>query len=182
MHVQGINDLGPAQMGRLSRRATLLGGSAALLAAAFAPRFVAAQEGTPAAEELTVEALGAGMPAGAPGRSLILARATFPAGYTLPAHTHPGPVVVFVESGTYGYTPVSEGTRYVTRAGAPDTPETPDLGAEFFLEAGDALFHDEEVVGIDRAVGDDPLVLLLAVLFDPTQPLYHLADQGTPAP
>lgn len=182
MHAQGIDDLGLAQMGRLSRRATLLGSGAALLAAAFVPRFVAAQEGTPAAEELTVEALGAGLPAGTPGRQLILARAAFPAGFTLHAHSHPGPVVVFVESGTYGYTPLSEGARSVTRASAPESPETPDLGAEVLLEAGDALFHDEPVIGIDRAVGDEPAVLLLAVLFDPTQPLYHFADEGTPAP
>ena len=182
MHVQGIDDLGSAQMGRLSRRVTLLGSSAALLAAAFAPRFVAAQEGTPAAEELIVEALGAGMPAGAPGRQLILARATFPAGYTLHAHSHPGPVVAFVESGVYGFTPVTGEASTVTRADAPDSPEIPMLGEETQLRDGDALFHDEVVVGIDRAVGDDQLVLLLAVLFDPTQPLYHLADEGTPAP
>ena len=89
-----------------------------------------------------------------------------------------------MESGTYGYASVSEGTRSVTRAGAPDIPETPDLGTEALLAAGDALFHDEEVTGIDRAVGDEPAVLLLAVLFDPTQPLYHLAgeDAGTPHP
>lgn len=89
-----------------------------------------------------------------------------------------------MESGTNGYTPVSEGTRSVTRADAPDAPKTPDLGTEVLLAARDALFHDEEMTGIDRAVGDEPAVLLLAVLFDPTQPLYHLAgeDAGTPHP
>lgn len=183
MNAQGIRDLRPASANSVSRRAALLGGSAALLAAAFVPRFVAAQEGTPAAEGLTVQALGAGLPTGTPGQQLILARATFPAGFTLHAHSHPGPVVVFVESGTYGYTPLSEGARSVTRAAASEAPETPELGAEVLLQAGDALFHDEPVIGIDRAVGDEPAVLLLAVLFDPTQPLYHLvdADEGTPA-
>jgi hypothetical protein len=182
MNAQFARDSVQAQSGSLSRRATLLGSGAAFLTAALATRGIAAQHATPGPDELTVEALGAGMPAGTPGRQLILARATFPAGFTLHAHSHPGPVVVFVESGTYGYTPLSEGARSVTRAAAPEAPETPDLGAEVLLEAGDSLFHDEPVIGIDRAVGDEPAVLLLAVLFDPTQPLYHLADEGTPTP
>jgi hypothetical protein len=184
MDVQFARDPAQAQSGYLSRRSTLLGGAAAVLASALVARGVAAQDASPEAAELVVEALGAGMPPGTPGRQLILARATFPTGFTLPAHTHPGPVVAFVESGTYGFTPVTGEASYVTRATAPGTPEAPTLGTEVLLSAGDALFHDEEVVGIDRAVGDEPMVLLLAVLFDPTQPLYHLAhvDEGTPAP
>ena len=180
MDARSLSDPAPAQPGHLSRRTALLGG-AAVLASALASRDLAvAQDATPAAE-LTVEALGAGMPASTPGRQLILARATFPAGFTLHAHTHPGPVVVFVESGTYGYTPVAGEAAYVTRAAAPGTAEALTTGAEVLLSAGDALFHDEDVAGIDRAVGDEPAVLLLAVLFDPTEPLYHLID-GTPTP
>jgi hypothetical protein len=182
MDVQVAQHPAPAQSGYHSRRATLLGGAAAALALATRGP-VAAQDASPEATELVVEALGAGMPTGTPGRQLILARATFPAGFTLPAHTHPGPVVAFVESGTYGFTPVTGEVSYVTRAAAPGTPEVPALGTEVLLTAGDSLFHDEAVVGIDRAVGDEPMVLLLAVLFDPTQPLYHLvhANEGTPA-
>jgi hypothetical protein len=185
MDVQFTRDPSQAQSGYLSRRSTLLGGAAAVLASALVARgLAAAQDASGEASELVVEALGAGMPTGTPGRQLILARATFPTGFTLPVHTHPGPVVAFVESGTYGFTPVTGEASYVTRATAPGTPEAPALGTEVLLGAGDALFHDEEVAGIDRAVGDEPMVLLLAVLFDPTQPLYHLvhADEGTPAP
>jgi hypothetical protein len=185
MDVQFARDPVPAQSGCLSRRSTLLGGAAAVLASALVARgLAAAQNASPEAAELVVEALGAGMPAGTPGRQLILARATFPTGFTLPAHTHPGPVVAFVESGTYGFTPVIGEASQVTRAAAPGTPEVPTIGSEILLAPGDSLFHDEDVTGIDRAVGDEPMVLLLAVLFDPTQPLYHLvhADEGTPAP
>jgi hypothetical protein len=185
MDVQFARDPAPAQSEYFSRRATLVGGVAAVLAAALPMRGpAAAQDASPEAAELVVEALGAGMPAGTPGRQLILARANFPAGFTLPAHTHPGPVVAFVESGTYGFTPVIGKASHVTRATAPGTPEVPTLGTEILLAPGDALFHDEDVTGIDRAVGDEPMVLLLAVLFDPTQPLYHLAhvDGGTPSP
>jgi hypothetical protein len=184
MDVQFARDPVPAQSRYLSRRSTLLGGAAAVLASALVARGLAAQDASPESAELVVEALGAGMPAGTPGRQLILARATFPAGFTLPAHTHPGPVVAYVESGTYGFTPVIGEASQITRATAPGTPEVPTLGTEILLAPGDALFHDEDVTGIDRAVGDEPMVLLLAVLFDPTQPLYHLAhvDEGTPSP
>jgi hypothetical protein len=159
MKVLGTLDPAPAQSGYLSRRTALLGGGAAVLATALVARGVAAaQDASPEATELVVE--------------------------VLPAHTHPGPVVAFVESGTFGFTPVMGEASYITRAAAPSTPEVPTLGTEILLAPGDALFHDEEVVGIDRAVGDEPMVLLLAVLFDPTQPLYHLAhvDEGTPEP
>jgi hypothetical protein len=176
MAVQFARDPAPVQTGSHSRRATLLGAAASVLALATRGR-AAAQDASPEAEELVVEALGAGMPSGTPGRHLILARATFPAGFALPAHTHPGPVVAFVESGTYGFTPVTGDASRVTRATAPGTPEVPRVGTKILLGPGDALFHDEEVAGIDRAVGDEPMVLLLAVLFDPTQPLYHLVHE-----
>jgi hypothetical protein len=174
-----------AVTGHLSRRAALLGGSVAVLASALAaPGRAAAQDGTPAATELTAEVFGTGMPGSAPGRQLILARLTFPAGFTLPAHGHPGALVGIVESGTFGYTPLSGEATYVTRAGAPGTPEALTHGAEVLLSAGDTVFHDEEVIAIDRAVGDEPAVLLVAALFDPTEPLYHLAEgtstAGTP--
>jgi hypothetical protein len=185
MDVRLACDPAQAQAGYHSRRAALLGGAAVVLASTLATRSpAAAQDASPETTELVVEALGAGLPSGTPGRQLILARATFPSGFTLPVHTHPGPVVAFVESGTYGFTPVAGEASYVTRAAAPGTPEVPALGTEVLLAPGDALFHDEEVAGIDRAVGDEPMVLLLAVLFDPTQPLYHLihVDEGTPAP
>jgi hypothetical protein len=182
MDVQVARDPAPAQPGHLSRRAALVRGGGAALATALGARgLAAAQDATPAAGEIVVEALGAGLPAATPGRQLILARATFPTGSVLHAHTHPGPVVAYVESGTYGFTPLAGEASQITRAAAPATPEAPVLGAEVLLAPGDALFHDEEVVGIDRAVGDEPLVLLLAVLFDPTQPLYHLVE-GTPTP
>jgi hypothetical protein len=181
MDVQFARDSGPTERGHLSRRAALRGGAAALAAALAARGLAAAQPATPEVAEITVEPLGAGMPAGTPGRQLILARMTFPAGSTLHPHTHPGPVVAFVESGTFGFTPVVGEASQITRADTPGTPEVPTVGAEILLAAGDALFHDEEVVGIDRAVGDESAVLLLAVLFDPTQPLYHLVE-GTPTP
>ena len=181
MDVQFARDLGPTERSHLSRRAALRGGAAALAAALAARGLAAAQDATPAAEEIVVEALGAGLPAGTPGRQLSLVRMTFPAGFILPAHTHPGPVVAHVAAGTFGFTSLAGEARTVTRGASPDTPEVPPLDTEVLLAAGDALFHDEDWVGIDHAVGEEPCVLLLSVLFDPTQPLAHLV-MGTPTP
>jgi hypothetical protein len=180
MDVPVVRDPVPAQPGALSRRAALVGGGALALALAARGR-AAAQDATPPADEIVVETLGAGLPAATPGRQLILARMTFQAGFVLPAHTHPGPVVAYVESGTFGFTSLAGEARTVTRGAAPDTPEVPPLDAEVLLAAGDALFHDEDWVGIDHAVGDEPCVLLLAVEFDVDQPLAHLV-MGTPTP
>jgi hypothetical protein len=190
MDGQFARDPGPIDRAHLSRRVALLGGAAAL-AAALAPRgltahgLAVAQDATPAADEILVESLGAGLPAGTPGRQLILARMTFPAGFILAAHTHPGPVVAYVQSGTFGFTSLAGEARTVTRGASPDTPEVPPLDTEVVLAAGDSLFHDEDWVGIDHNVGDEPCVLLLAVLFDPTQPLAHLVEhltEATPTP
>lgn len=169
----------------LSRRAALVGGGATLVLALAArghtaSGHVAAQDATPPPEEILVETLGTGLPAGTPGRQLILARMTFPAEFVLPAHSHPGPIVAYVESGTFGFTSLAGEARSVTRAANPDTPEDTPLDTEVVLAAGDAFYHDEDWVGIDHAIGDEPCVLLLSVLFDPTQPLAHLMSTPTP--
>jgi hypothetical protein len=181
MDVRFARDPAPAQKWGLSRRAALVGGGATLALALAARGRAAAQDGTPPAEEILVESLGAGRPAGTPGRQLGLARTTIPAGVVVPAHTHPGPLVAYVEAGTFGFTSLAGEARTVTRGANPETPEVPPLDTEILLAAGDAFYHDEDWVGIDHAVGDAPCVLLLAVLFDPTQPLAHLV-MGTPTP
>ena len=180
MDVPVAHDPVPVQPGSLSRRAALVGGGALVVALAARGR-AAAQDATPAADEILVETLGAALPAGTPGRQLILVRMTFPSGFILPAHTHPGPVVAYVESGTFAFTSLAGETRTVTRGANPETPEVPPLDTEVVLAAGDALFHDEDWMGIDHNIGDEPCVLLLAVLFDPTQPIAHLV-MGTPTP
>jgi quercetin dioxygenase-like cupin family protein len=181
MDIQFARDSSLTMRSHLSRRTAICGGAAALAAALVARGHTTAQDATPAAEEIVVEALGAGLPGGTPGRQLSLARMIFPPGFILPEHTHPGPVVAHVESGTFGSTALAGEARTVTRGANPDTPESWPVDTEVLLAAGDSLFHDEDWMGIDRAVGDEPCVLLLAVLFDPTQPLAHLME-GTPTP
>ena len=66
-----------------------------------------AQDATPAAAPVgvTAEVLGSGQPSVAPGHELSLRRITIAPGGGIPAHTHPGALVIYLESGTWGYGP-----------------------------------------------------------------------------
>ncbi len=102
----------------------------------------AAQDATPAAQA-SQQMLGLGQLTSVPGYELQLARVTFPPGSAVPPHTHPGGAVIYVESGTLGWT-VLQGETRLLRAGAVATPEAQGevvaVDTEVILSAGDALF------------------------------------------
>ena len=175
-----------------SRRAVLLGlggaGLAALLAARWAP--ASAQDATPAptgAVGVSMQAMGAGQPASAPGLELTLRRTTLAVGGRLPAHTHPGALVIFVESGAFGYTALG-GTVQLTRAavdGTPSPAEAMPVGTEVVLNPGDWLFVEDPADDI-RNAGQDDVVLLVAGLTRVGEPFTSFMpgmDMGpTPTP
>ena len=142
-----------------------------------------AQEASPAAGEVAAELLGHGPPTAAPGFDLSLYRVTLGPGGVVPPHTHPGASAVYVESGTFGFTPL-EGEARLIRAGAAATPdaqgETLAHGTEVMLTAGDALFFPGEHGDAGRNAGDGPVVLLLANLHTAGEPLLTL--MATPVP
>jgi hypothetical protein len=161
------------------------------VAAALAARGLgaaAAQEATPTAEGVAVEVLGTGLPAAAPGRMLTLARVTFAPRFTLAAHTHPGTLVGHFEAGAFGFRVLEGESARVVRAGGAGTPAAADPtagepvppGTEAILTPGDVLFHDEDVVAVDRNAGDEPVVFLAAVLFAADAPFFAFVA-GTPA-
>jgi hypothetical protein len=59
-------------------------------------------------------------------------------------------------------------------AGEPVPP-----GTEVIFNPGDVLFHDEDVVAVDRNAGDEPVVFLASVLFT-TGELFLAFVAGTP--
>ena len=131
----------------------------------------AAQEASPAASPaagpvgVTSALLGGGQPAVAPGHELTLRRVTIAPGGGIPAHTHPGALVIYLESGTWGYTALG-GTARLTRAavaGTPSPAEDLPIGTEVILQAGDVLYVEEPADAI-RNAGDEPVVLLIAGL------------------
>ena len=142
-----------------------------------------AQDATPAAGQVAAELLGLGPPTAAPGFDLSLYRVTLGPGATVPPHTHPGASVVYVESGTFGFTSL-EGEARLIRAGAAATPgaegEVLAVGTEVLLTAGDALFFPGEHGDAGRNAGDGPVVLLLANLHTAGEPLLTLMATPTP--
>ena len=158
----------------ISRRSALRlsGGALAalLLAAGTRPRQLAAQDATPAAPTgavgITVQPIGAGQPAAAPGLELTLRRLTIAPGGRLPAHSHPGTVLFVVEAGTSVYR-VLGGTAQVTRAAAGGTPtpaEAIPVGTEVILNPGDWVFADGDPRDDSRNDGTDDYVALIAGL------------------
>ena len=144
---------------------------------------IVAQEATPAAGELLPELLGHGLPSAAPGFDLSLYRVTFAAGAVLPPHTHPGASVVYVESGTLGFTSL-EGEAWLMPAGTTATPDAQGellaVDTEVMLTAGDALFFPTEHGDAAYNAGDEPLVLWLANLHTAGEPMVTM--MATPMP
>ena len=185
----------PAPLGRalraaLPRRAALRCLAGGLVAAGLAAvgldrARAAAQDAPPAAGTgPSLELLTHGIPTIAPGQDLGLVRITFPPGATVPAHTHPGAMAFWVETGTVGWTPIGPDIQ-VMRAATASTPgptETVSAGMEAVLRAGDALFvaepHGEVLV---RNAGEGTAVALAAYLFAADQPFITFTnEQGTP--
>ena len=167
----------PTPAADLSRRevAVRLGGGAlaALLLASTRRPASAVQEASPAATGatgVTSQAMGGGQPEAAPGLELTLRRITLAPGGRIPAHSHPGALVIFVEAGTWGYTALG-GTAVLTRAGAAGTPtagtpaagEAMPVGTEVILTAGDWLFVEDPEDDV-RNAGEDDVVLSIAGL------------------
>ena len=128
----------------------------------------------------------AGAPsARAEGQTVYLARFTFDPGSEIFPHSHPGTVVLGVDSGTFGWT-LLEGTAHVVRGagtGGTDVEDITEPGTEVILNPGDAIFYEEDVVHTARGAGDEPAVVMGTLVLETGQPLLMPADMemATPA-
>jgi len=164
-----------------TRRSTLIASGLLAMTAALPTRTLAHQDDNPLAGT-TIEALSAGVPSEAPDRTLILMRVTMEPGVSIPPHSHPGPVALYVESGIFG-TEFFEGHGTLQPAPVDGTP-VPAIemqpGDDVQMPAGDHLFYDGAVHTM-RNDGEEPLVLLISALFDPEKPGFMFKDIATPA-
>jgi quercetin dioxygenase-like cupin family protein len=144
------------------------------------------QESSPAASPpagpvgVTSVLIGGGEPVAAPGHELTLRRVTIAPGGSIPAHTHPGALVIVGESGIWEYTPQG-GTGRLSRgavAGTPSPAEDLTVETELILHAGDVLYVEEPAADI-RNAGDEPVVLLIAGLTRFGEP-FTAVMEGTP--
>jgi quercetin dioxygenase-like cupin family protein len=129
----------------------------------------------------TVESLGAIEPAIIEGWNLVSLRITMEPGAEIAGHSHPGPVVLVVESGVF-VTEFIHGTGTVTRAAVDGTPaatEMAETGVEVTLNPGDSVAYDQTAGHTMVNGGDEPLVLLVSALLAIDQPGF-LFEEGTP--
>ncbi len=174
----------------ISRRDAVVRLGAGGLGLALAARGLsaAAQEATPSTEIVGVvgNILGAGQPTSTPGMELVLRRTTIAPGGGIPPHSHPGSIVIVVDAGTWGYTPLG-GTIQLTRAAVDGTPtpaEEVPIGVEVILTKGDAIFVEDSEDEI-RNAGEDDVVLLIAALTPVGEDFQTMLDdmdmEATPA-
>jgi mannose-6-phosphate isomerase-like protein (cupin superfamily) len=141
-----------------------------------------AKDATPPADPMagvTVESLGSGLPAPSPGYTLVLLRITMAPGALIPRHVHPGQVILYVESGTFGTT-FGEGDAMITRAAAPGTPvaaEPVTPNVEITMQPGDSVSYSKVTTHIMHNLGDKPLVLLVSALLSSDQPGFIFMGQ-----
>lgn len=158
----------------------------------------AAQEATPGpiaphdlAPGVIAEVYAAAPSVTAPGQTVYLARFVFQPDAEIFPHNHPGTTILGVQSGTLGWTLV-EGTAHVVRGAASGGSATEDLtepGTEVILEAGDAIFYEDDVVHTARGAGDEETVVLGTLVLTSGEPLLMpvaemagMTEEATPAP
>jgi quercetin dioxygenase-like cupin family protein len=127
--------------------------------------YPAAAEGSGGA---TRTILASGRPAAAPGYRLLLFRATVAPGAVVPAHVHPGVLVVYAEAGEFAYQ-VGRGRVKVHRPdGAVDLL---GAGAVTTIRPGDWRVERRRLVHGGRNRSTTPSVSLVAALVEADKPL-----------
>ena len=127
------------------------------------------------ATDMSIQMLGSAQPAAAEGQSLVLVRAFFGVGGGIGPHTHPGTLVVAVESGQFGVTLEDDHAMgmAVMRAGEAGTPAVEELltpGQETVLNPGD-YFIETGMVHSARTVGEEPVEVVFTGLVTAGQPV-----------
>ncbi len=131
--------------------------------------------------------IGQGQPEIAPGHTLSLRRVVFEPGGYVSTHHHPGPLVLYVESGALHYRVVEgkveifRGELFKAGAGTPVPSERLGPGDEAILEAGNWLY-ESELVHSARNEGSEPAIVWLAALRAADQPSTIFHEEATPAP
>jgi quercetin dioxygenase-like cupin family protein len=126
------------------------------------------------ATDFYVQPLGSTPASNAEGQNLVLVRVIIEPGGGIGPHTHPGNLVISVESGTFGFS-VNGSHNEMTYMRPGENGEDPTElavhpGEEAQLVAGDWIV-ESGMVHSARAVGDEPAVVVFSGLVADGQPL-----------
>lgn len=135
----------------------------------------------PCVTDVSVQVLGM-TPVNDGAQNLVQARVIFAPGGSIATHTHPGTLVLTVESGSFGFTHMGDGEMTVTRAAtAASEPATEPLthGEEIAVNPGDWLV-ETGMIHTGANLADEPTTVLLTGLIEAGQPLTICVEDGTP--
>lgn len=136
----------------------------------------------PCVTGVMVHPIGQAMPDGADGQALALLRLTIAPGGGFTAHTHPGTLIVSVESGALDVTQLGDMEMEVVRAATGATPgvsEPMSAGATVTVNPGDWFVEPVDMVHMALNTGSEPTVVLVTGVVDPSQPFVQCVE-GTP--
>jgi len=167
-------------------RKSIVGLSVLAAVAAFGTGPALAQENPPpkpieipCATNVSAQVLGA-TPIGDGSHTLVQARVIFAPGGSIGTHTHPGTLVVTVESGILGFTPIGDGEMTVNRVATADTEATNEplpLGEETAVNPGD-WFVETGMVHTGVNLSDGETTVLISGLIETGQPLTICTEDG----
>lgn len=132
--------------------------------------------------DVSAQPLAQAMPPNADGYALVALRLTIgPVGGFQP-HTHPGVVTVTIESGTLDFTLLEDDDMVINRVPANGTPVPTDpveLNQPITTNPGD-WFVEAGTIHEAWNTGDQPTVVLVTGLIDPSKPFVQCAGAATP--
>lgn len=122
-------------------------------------------------------------PIGDGSQTLVLARVIFGPGGMIDMHTHPGIVIVSVESGVLGFTHLGESDMIVYRAATEETDAATEPlphGVEVEIHPGD-YFVETGMIHTGANLSSGETAVLLSGVIETGQPLTICADGASTA-
>jgi hypothetical protein len=133
----------------------------------------------PCATNAFAQVLGAS-PVGDGSQTLVQARVIFGEGGSIGLHTHPGTLVMTVETGSFGFTHMGDSEMTLNRAATSETDATTEPmphGEEVAVNPGD-WFVETGMVHTGANLSDGETTVLISGLIETGQPLTMCVDEG----
>ena len=129
----------------------------------------------PCATDVYAQVLGTSLPASTEGQALVSVRITIEPGGGFSAHTHPGTVNVYIDSGEFTFTLLDDSHEMTITRGGTGESETLAVNKATVLNPGDS-FVETGMVHEAWNEGDEPVVVYVTALIDADLGLTQCVD------